>query len=83
MGLFQADESKKWYKHCLRVKDSDAIRIKMALVLPAVFESVEDMKTRWSGMLSSVKKLLERPRLTLERDAWVLTRSYDLMYGGS
>ena len=67
----QADEALKWYKLVLRKHDSDAVRIKIAMLLPSVFTSAEDMKQRWDEMLVRLKALLKRPKLTLPRDAYV------------
>ena len=55
----------------LRKYDSDAVRIKAAMLLPSVFVSAEDMKLRWDDMLVRLKALLKRPKLTLPRDAYV------------
>ena len=65
----QADEALRWYKLVLRKHDSDAVRIKIAMLLPSVFTSAEDMKQRWDGVLKDLTKLQQKPRL--EADAMV------------
>ena len=39
--LQQVDESRSWYAKALEVRDSDAVRIKMALMLPPVYSSTK------------------------------------------
>ena len=67
----QVDEAKKWYKHALRVKDSASVRIKLALLLPPVPASKEDMTQHWNASLVALKALLKRPSLKVPRDAFV------------
>ena len=66
----QVDAALQWFQQCQSIRNSDAVRIQMAMILPPVYNSLEDMQTRWKNMLSSLKKLLTR-NLHLESDAYV------------
>ena len=66
------EEARKYYNLALRARDNDAIRIKLALLMPPVFTSHDDMLQRWKDVLSGLKKLLARPNFRLPNDAQVI-----------
>ena len=55
----------------LQANDDDGVRIKLAVMTPPVFTSLDDLQARYKDMLTAFKKLLSRPNLKLKRDAQV------------
>ena len=81
----QIDEARKFFNLALRSQDDNAIRIKLAMLMPAVYTSVEEMTKWWNDELIAFKKLLARPSLKLQSNALVILthslviRSYSLL----
>ena len=67
----QIEEARKFFNLALRTQEDDAIRIKLAMLMPAVFNSVDEMTKWWSDELNAFKKLLARPSLKLQTNALV------------
>ena len=61
----------------MKVRDNDGVRIKVAILLPSVYESEAHMKEAWDGMLAQLNDLLKKPNLKLASDAYVCTKPYN------
>ena len=64
------DKARKYLHTALQIKESDGLRIKMALLMPPIFSSAKEMRKRWDDMLVSLKQLANR-NLVLPGGAFV------------